>query len=414
MTETRALTYKLYPSASQEALMLRKLGLLRDLWNAALEQRILAWSRDKRAISLSEQEKELAAVRTQVADWSGLVHTHEAQIVLKRLKLAFDAFFRRVRAGQTPGFPRFKSLDRFPGWGYKEHGNGFRVETGVSMRHGRVRLSGVGTMRMRGQARAPGRILKADVRRTARGWHLTVVVETGCAERAPALDAAAGLDWGVETFATIAHEDGSFEAVPNPRLLRAEAAALADAQRALSALARQRKISGRALRKARKALARRHAKVAAQRKDFLHKTSAALVRRFRVLGTETLSVSNMTRSARGTADAPGTNVAQKAGLNRSILDTAPAAFLNMLRYKAAEAGSEFLEANTRKLKPSQRCPDCDAVRKKALDVRVHHCACGCRLTRDEASSRVLLNWALARSAHRNPAGTVGADTALSG
>ncbi len=121
----------------------------------------------------------------------------------------------------------------------------------------------------------------------------------------------------------------------------------------------------------------------------------------------------MTTSARGTAEAPGRNVAQKAGLNRSILDTAPAGFLNMLRYKAEEAGAEFLEAKTRELKPSQRCLDCGAVRKKTLAERHHDCDCGCRLGRDEAAARVLLSWGLEESHRRqnaetiNPAGTVG-------
>ncbi|WP_253732814.1 transposase [Thioclava sp. JE_KL1] len=121
----------------------------------------------------------------------------------------------------------------------------------------------------------------------------------------------------------------------------------------------------------------------------------------------------MTGSARGTAEALGRNLAQKAGLNRSILDTAPAGYLNMLRYKAEEAGAEFLEAKTRELKPSQRCPDCGAVRKKTLAERHHDCDCGCRLGRDEAAALVLLRWELAQLRHCqneetiNPVGTVG-------
>jgi len=158
--------------------------------------------------------------------------------------------------------------------------------------------------------------------------------------------------------------------------------------------ARSPKISRRALKRARKELGRRHAKVAARRKDFLHKTTARLARLLSLIGTETLTVRNLTRSARGTVEAPGRNVAQKAGLNRSILDTAPATFLNMLRYKAEETGTEILEADTRRLKPSQRCPDCDAVRKKPLSLRTHDCACGCQLGRDEAAALVLLRWAM--------------------
>ena len=99
-------------------------------------------------------------------------------------------------------------------------------------------------------------------------------------------------------------------------------------------------------------------------------------------------------SARGTAEAPGRNVAQKAGLNRAILDTSPATFLNMLQYKAEEAGSEFITVPTRRLKPSQRCPECNAVQAKRLSERRHVCACGCTMGRDEASARVQLNYGL--------------------
>lgn len=388
--------------------MLRKHMMLKDLWNASLEERIGAWRKGVR-IKRSDQEKALKIIRAEVEGWRGLVHTHEAQVVLKRLDLAFDGFFRRLRAGQSPGFPRFRSADRFRGWGYKEHGNGFKVEMRDGGRHGHVSLFGIGRMRMRGVARTPGRVLKADVTRSARGWLLNVVVETGCAERPQPKGGAIGLDWGVSEFATLAHEDGSFEALPNPRHLDAEAQELRAEQRSLSTAARARKVSVRALAKRRKALARRHAKVAARRKDFLHKTSAALVAHHSMIATEKLKVSNMTRSARGTVEAPGAQVAQKAGLNRSILDTGPSAFLNMLRYKAEEAGIEFLEAPTRSLKPSQRCPDCGAVRKKALSERKHSCSCGCSLGRDEAAARVMLQWGLQELQNLetiNTAGTV--------
>ena len=416
---TRTISFRLYPAPSQEAALWRKLCFLKDLWNAALEERIGAWRHGVR-IGIADQEKLLKEVRSDIPGWKGLVHTHEAQSVLKRLDLAFQSFFRRVRAGQKPGFPRFRSAQGFRGWSYKEHGNGFRVVMRPGWRHGHVTLSGVGRMRIRGCARTPGRILKADVLRDGFGWKLSVVVDTDCAERAQAEDAqAAGLDWGVADFATLAFENGTFEKVPNPRLLAAETEALREEQRRLSSPARARKISKRAHGKARRDLARRHAKVAARRKDFLHKATSALVRRCRLIATETLAVRNMTATARGTVEDPGVNVAQKAGLNRAILDTAPAAFLNMLRYKAEEAGTEFLEAETRRLKPSQRCPDCDAVHKKPLSLRQHGCTCGSHLGRDEASALVLLRWGLKESANRalpdtsdsQPAGTVGAQVA---
>lgn len=413
MIATRSITFKLYPSSAQAAKLDMKHSFLKDLWNAALEERIGAFSKGI-IIRRSDQEKSLKEIRTGVAGWQGCVHTHEAQIVLKRLDDAFAGFFRRVKKGQKPGFPRFRSFDTFRGWGYKEHGNGFKAEIGHGCRHGHVRLFGVGRMRMRGMGRTPGRILKADVTRSIRGWMLNIVVETQCSDRAPATGPGIGLDWGVSTFATLAFSNSGFEDVENPRHLNAEADDLRDAQRKLSALARSRKIGKAKLRRQRKTLARKHAKVSARRKDFMHKLTARLVADHPMIATEELTVRNMTGSARGTAVAPGRNVAQKAGLNRAILDAAPTTFLNMLRYKAEEAGAGFYEAKTRSLKPSQRCPQCDAVSKKSLDVRQHDCACGCRMGRDEAAALVLLQFGLREHAMRhpntgnsNPAGTVG-------
>ena len=402
MFDRRTITYKLYPSSAQEALLWNKKILLKDLWNAALEERIGAYRCTGKSIRLGEQEKALKIVRTDVPGWKGLVHTHEAQTVLKRLDLAFQAFFARVKRGQAPGFPRFRSAERFAGWGYKEHGNGFRVDLRADGKHGHATLFGIGRMRIRGKARSAGRICKADVIHTARGWFLSVVIETSQAMRPKASGGAMAYDWGIADYASIACEDGSLRTVRNPRHLNRELQSLKARQRELSQQVRRRAIAGGALRKARRALAKAFAALAARRKDFLHKLSAQLVAEHDLIATEELAVRNMSASARGTIEEPGRNVAQKAGLNRAILDGAPATFMNMVRYKAAEAGGELLIANTRTLKPSQRCPCCGSIAKKRLDVRIHDCSCGARLGRDHAAALVVLHWALDQSGRARP------------
>lgn len=90
---------------------------------------------------------------------------------------------------------------------------------------------------------------------------------------------------------------------------------------------------------------------------------------------------------------PGTNVA-KSGLNREILDTAPALLMQLIAYKVKETGGQFLEAPTKKLKPSQRCPSCWTGKKKPLSQRIHRCECGCEMDRDMAAAQVVLRWAM--------------------
>jgi putative transposase len=302
--------------------------------------------------------------------------------------LAFGHFFRRVKAGETPGFPRFKGRDRFPGFGFKTHGDGFKFEPSANWRHGRLRLSGIGTMRARGEARTPGRVACADIQRKADGWFLSLVVE--CEPHRERTDeAVAGLDWGVETLATLCHGPMRFSEFENDRLLTQEQDGLKAAQRELSKALRGKR-SKRAA-KAKRLLARRSRRLANQRKDRNHQTTARLAATHAVIITEDISVKNMAASAKGTAEKPGKNVRQKAGLNRAILDTAPGGWLSLLTTKAEEAAGRVILVDPRKHRPSQTDPVSGAVRKKSLDERTHALPDGRVIGRDQAAAWVLWN-----------------------
>jgi putative transposase len=382
----RRVTYKLCPSPAQAVAMERLCDLHRALYNAALEERIEAYRKAGKSISFADQCKSLTLIRRECPEYLA-VNAQSAQVTLKRLDKAFGAFFRRVAAGQTPGFPRFKGRDRFPGFGFKTHGDGFTVKPGDNWLHGRLRLSGVGTMDARGEARTPGRIVCADIQRKADGWFLSLVV--ACEpHRERTADRECGLDWGVETFATLAYGPDGFAAIPNDRHLAAEADAIKEQQRALSKALRGKR-SNRAA-KARKLMAKRHRKVANRRKNFLHQTTARLAREHKIIVTEELSVRNMTGSAKGMAENPGSMVAQKAGLNRAILDTAPGSFNPMLAYKVEETGGELISISTRKHRPSQTDPISGEVRKKPLSQRTHTLPDGRVIGRDEAAALVML------------------------
>ena len=198
----------------------------------------------------------------------------------------------------------------------------------------------------------------------------------------------AGLDWGIETLATVAYAPGEYDQFDNDRPLAAEQDALKVEQRALSSALRGKR-SKRAA-KMKRAMAVRHRRIANRRKDRNHQITARLVRDHKLIVTEALTVTNMTASAKGTVETPGTNVKAKAGLNRAILDATPGSFLNMLASKAEEAGCELIILNTRKKRPSQTCPSCGVVRKKALAERRHQCGCGLIATRDQAAALAML------------------------
>lgn len=378
----------MYPSRSQEAALLDMLGLHQRLYNAALEQRITAWRRSGTSVGYARQCADLTELRADDGRYAS-VNAQAAQVTLKRLDLAFRSFFRRVHAGAAPGFPRFKSFERFSGWGYKTHGDGFRFMPGDGRRHGKLRLSGIGLIPLRGRGRTLGEIKTCEIQHMSGRWYAALTV--ACKPQRTGGREAIGLDWGVETFATIAHENGTFSALENPRFVRRAAERLAAAQRDLAT----KKQDSHRRAKAKRAVAAIHRKTANCRRDFLHKASAKVVAQASLIATESLTIANMTRSAKGTIEEPGRNVAQKAGLNREILSTAPRAFLDMLRYKAEEAGALCIEIPSRIVKPSQKCSACGRQRKKLLSQRAHVCECGLDLSRDENAARVNLWWALA-------------------
>ncbi|PNW54999.1 UNVERIFIED_CONTAM: hypothetical protein BEN50_00975 [Euhalothece sp. KZN 001] len=368
------------------------------LWNEALAERRRAWGERQESLGFSVQCKRLTEWRGQSKLLRG-INAQSGQVTLKRLDLAFQHFFRRVKNGKTPGFPRFKPLHRFKGWGYKTHGDGWRLITNERMKHGTLRLSGVGKVVIRGKPRTPGTPRICEVLCRNGRWYASVTLN--CEPSRQRGDKLGGLDWGLETFATVATPAGT-ETIDNPRHLSRNLSEIRQVQRDISRKEEaSKKASGKTrrfpvsnrLQRQYERLRGLHRKVANQRNDFLHQTTAELVGQFAALGLEALNIRNMTASGG----------AHKKGLNRSILDAAGGAFHQRLGYKAEEAGSWAMEAPTRHLRPSQTCHACERQEKKPLGQRRHECPCGASCSRDENAARVLMNWAEQQLSGREPA-----------
>ena len=394
----RKVTYRLYPTTAQISALEHQRWVHCLLWNEALAERRQAWSERQESLGFSAQCKRLT-------EWRGLskllrgINAQSEQVTLKRLDLAFQHFFRRVKNGETPGFPRFKPLHRFKGWGYKTHGDGWRLMTNERMKHGTLRLSGIGKVAIRGKPRTPGTPKTCEVFYRNGRWYASVTLN--CEPSRQRGDKLGGLDWGLETFATVATPAGT-ETIDNPRHLARTLGEIRRVQRAISRKEEAaKKASGKPrrfpvsnrLKREYEHLRRLHRKVADQRHDFLHQTTARLAGQFSALGLEELNIRNMTASGGQ----------HKRGLNRGILDAAGGAFHQRLRYKAEEAGAWAMEAPTRQLKPSQTCHACGRREKKPLGQRRHVCPCGASCSRDENAARILMNWAEQRLSGRGPA-----------
>ena len=387
----RKITYRLYPTVGQAQSLDRMFESHRVLYNAALEQRVTAYRMCGGSVSFKEQCRGLTELRAAMPEWAEL-NAQSEQVTLKRVDLAYAAFFRRVRDGAAKaGFPRFKSARRFSGWGYKSHGDGWALKPGPDWRHGRIRLSGVGEVKVRGKARTPdGTPKTCEILRKGSKWYVSVTVE--CEPKRSSGGELVAYDWGCEHFLTF--DDGT--TVANPRWFRKAEGRLADLERSK---ARKVKFS-KNWWKVVDQIGVVYRKVAECRKDFLHKESAKIVDRAYLIGTEQLAVSNMVKSSRGTVDDPGTNVAAKSGLAKSILDGSPGRFNAMVQAKAEEAALPFIETPTRRVAPSQHCPECGTKRKKTLDVRRHECECGASMPRDQAAALIMAEYALWETGRR--------------
>jgi putative transposase len=348
--------YKLKPTPEQERELERVLGLCNWLYNTALEQRVTAWQRCRISVSRYEQEAELKDIRAAFSEYAA-IHSHVLQDVLARLDKTYQAFFRRVKAGEKAGFPRYQGRDRFHSYTYKEYGNGAQLDNGFLV------LSKIGRLAVRWSRPLEGTPKTVTISLEADGWYACFSCADVPVQPLPTIGRETGIDLGLEAFATLS--DGA--RIFHPGWYRQAERALKTAQRRVS---RRKKGSNRR-RKASTLLAKAHQKVRRQRADFHHKTALALVRENDTIYHEDLQTANMVKNHH---------------LAKSISDAGWSAFLSILSFKAACAGRRVQAVNP--AFTSQKCSGCGEMVAKGLSVRWHSCPdCGVALHRDHNAAK---------------------------
>ncbi|WP_243029034.1 RNA-guided endonuclease InsQ/TnpB family protein, partial [Thermus albus] len=275
---------------------------------------------------------------------------------------AFQGFFRRVKGGQKAGYPRFKGQGRYDSFTFAQAGT-----TGVKIQEGgkRVFIYGVGSVKIKLHRPLEGRVKTATVKREGDDWYIIFVCETE-PKPLPENQTAIGIDLGTNPLFLITSEG---EMVQAPRYFQKAQAKLAIVQRNLS---RKKRGSNR-YKKARKQLAKLHRKVANQRKDFHHQLARRLVNRYGTIVHEDLNIRGLSRSC----------------IAKGVQDAGWAQFLQILAYKAAEAGRRVIRVDPRHT--SQDCPVCGHREKKPLWVREFQCSgCGGYFHRDVAAALNIL------------------------
>lgn len=347
--------YRLYPSRAQIDALTFQLSEACCLYNAALQERRDAWRFNRISISYYEQCKQLTEIRR--AGDTGIINARCGQDVLRRIDKTFKAFFARAEHKGKAGFPRFKSAARFNSFTFPNYGDGCKLI------NSRLRLQGVGLVKVKLHRAVEGRIKTVTIKREAGRWYVCFSVEHE-PEPLPESPQHVGIDVGLTSFATLS--DGT--EIDNPRYYREAQAKLRRAQRKV---ARRKKGSHRR-RKAVQLLVRAHQHIRQQRADFHHKISRWLVNNYGLIAVEDLNVKGLAGGM----------------LAKSVHDAGWSQFLRFIAYKAEDAGRANPQVNPNGT--SQTCV-CGASVPKTLSQRWHQCfECGLSLGRDHVSAQIIL------------------------
>jgi len=345
--------YRLFPTSAQRTALLRALDACRWVYNQALETRKTAWDERRESLSRYDTIRLLPGWKAE-QPWLNAAYSQSLQEACTRVDLAFQAFFRRVKAGEQPGYPRFKGRGWYDSLTYPQYGNG------VKLSGDRLTLSKIGSVRVKLHRPVEGTIKTVTVRRDRVGnWYACFSCEVD-PEPLPPSPEVAGLDLGLKTFAMLS----TGESIPRQRWMARDAKDIARLQRKKEQFAKGSPERCKALR----ALNHACRRAAHRRTDFAHQESRKLVNRFGLIVFEDLDIADMQSN--------GNHV-----VNRGIADVAWGQFVQFATYKAESAGRAVLRVNPRGT--TQECSGCGAVVPKDLSVRVHECPhCGLKLDRD--------------------------------
>jgi putative transposase len=352
--------YRLYPSKAQEQRMFQVLNVCRSFYNMCLEDRKLAYQFEQRSVSKSEQEKMSISYR-QTFPQAAIVFSQTLQTVVDDLDKAFKAFFRRVKAGEKPGYPRFKGRDRFHSFAFKQFGVGAKLDGR------RLKLFGIGRVPVRWHRPIEGEIKTLRIVHKAGRWYACFACQVPDKPELPKTGRAIGIDVGVASLITTS--DG--EKVEHPHFYRESQQKLRILQRSLQ----RKKHGGKNRHKAKLRVQRWHEHTKNQRTDFAHKLTTTLVQHYDWIACEDLKINNMVRNHH---------------LSKSILDAGWGLFKQLLTNKAVDAGRVAVFVDP--AYTSKTCSNCGAIFEDlTLADRWVKCACGLSLDRDHNAAINILN-----------------------
>jgi putative transposase len=399
--------FRLYPTKKQVETLQWTLDRCRELYNAALQERRDAYNIAVRqhpnyydvdvrkeltkayAVGFNQQSAQLPEIK-EVREEYREIYAQVLQDVLHHVDKAMKAFFRRVKSGQTPGYPRYQGQNRYDSFTYPQVSN-----SSVGIEGNKLALPKIGYIKIKLHREIIGKIKTCTIKREGDHWYVCFACEVEAVQKLPYTDLAIGVDMGLKYFVTTSDGD----TIQNPRHFRKSHGLLKKRQRVLS---RKKKGSNRR-KKAARLVARTHRKIRNQRQDFHHKAARQLVSTYETIVFEDLSTHNMVRRPKPKQDENGrylpNGASAKSGLNKSIQDAGWASFIELVEHKAEWAGVTVYKVNPNKT--SQLCSACGQTGEhKGLSIRTHVCTfCGVVLDRDHNAAINIRDRGLGRSLH---------------
>jgi len=350
----RTFKYPLKPTKTQEVELDNVLCHCQQLYNAALEQRISAYKKQNKTLTKYYQHKELTELRQ-----TDLGYEKISSLILRsslhRIDEAYKAFFRRIKLNEKPGFPRFKSKDRFKSFS-------FPLKSNVG--HNTIHIPNIGKVKFHKYRELTGTPKQAFVKKNISGWHIFILCDLGKSLTKHPISNSVGLDLGLSHFVTLSDAT----TIDNPRYYKKSEAVLAKRQQVF-----EKKIKGSNSRKRQKILvAKAHEKIKNQRLDFCRKLACLLTAKYDLICIEKLDILGMIE-----------NHSNNINLDKSIYDVGWATFIQCLKNKAENAGKTIIEVDPKNT--TQMCSGCGQLptTKKTLRERRHCCEfCKLELDRD--------------------------------
>ena len=366
--------YRLKPTKAQKCMLTQTLELCRWVYNETLATRKNAYEQRGENLSYYDTKRMLPVWKTEKPELKR-VHSQVLQNAVMRVDRAFQAFFRRVKTGKEPGYPRFKGYGRYDSLTYPQYGNGVLLDSRT------LRLSKIGDVKVVLHRPMEGKVKTVTIQRDAFGrWSVCFSCEVE-PHPLPVSSEVVGIDLGLKTFAVLSNGAN----IERQRWMKRDEKDIARLQRRKE----QYPTGSSERRKSIRALNHAYQRANHRRNDFAHQESRQLVNRFGLVVFEKLDISNM--------QASGDRI-----INRNIVDVAWGRFIQYSTYKAAEAGRAVVLVEPRGT--TQECSGCGEVVPKGLSVRVHECPhCGLKIDRDLNAAFNILGRGLA---------SIGADTSV--